>query len=80
MTSKQDTWRELASKELKGRSPEDLTWHTLEGIPVRPLYTEEDLADLPHLGTLPGTTWKHSASAAMWVLPTSQQSMPASRR
>ena len=55
MTSKQDTWRELASKELKGRSPEDLTWHTLEGIPVRPLYTEEDLADLPHLGTLPGT-------------------------
>ncbi|MFU8835061.1 MAG: methylmalonyl-CoA mutase [Roseovarius sp.] len=55
MTSKHDIWRELAAKEMKGRSPDDLTWHTLEGIPVRPLYTEEDVADLPHMGTLPGT-------------------------
>jgi methylmalonyl-CoA mutase len=54
MTSKHDIWRELATKEMKGRSPDDLTWHTLEGIPVRPLYTEEDVADLPHMGTLPG--------------------------
>jgi methylmalonyl-CoA mutase len=54
MTSKQDTWRELASKELKGRAPEDLTWHTLEGIAVRPLYTEEDVEGLPHMGSLPG--------------------------
>ena len=54
MTSKYDTWRELAAKELKGRSPDDLVWHTLEGIPVRPLHTEEDVADLPHIGSLPG--------------------------
>jgi methylmalonyl-CoA mutase len=54
MTSKHDIWRDLATKEMKGRSPDDLTWHTLEGIPVRPLYTEEDVADLPHMGTLPG--------------------------
>jgi methylmalonyl-CoA mutase len=54
MTSKRDTWRELATKEMKGRAPDDLTWHTLEGIPVRPLYTEDDVAELPHMGTLPG--------------------------
>jgi len=52
--SKKDTWRELAEKELRGRPLDDLTWQTLEGIPVEPLYTEEDVAGLPHLGTLPG--------------------------
>ncbi|MBC7133541.1 MAG: methylmalonyl-CoA mutase [Roseovarius sp.] len=54
MTSKHDIWRELARKELRGRAPEDLTWHTLEGIAVRPLYLEEDVEGLPHLGSLPG--------------------------
>jgi len=32
-------WQELAEKEVKGR---DLTWHTPEGIAVKPLYTAED--------------------------------------
>ena len=54
MGSKRDDWRELAEKELRGRPLEDLTWHTLEGIPVQPLYTEEDLEGLSHLGTIPG--------------------------
>jgi methylmalonyl-CoA mutase len=36
-------WAALAAKEVKGR---DLTWHTPEGIPVKPLYTQEDAADL----------------------------------
>ena len=36
-------WQERASKEVKGR---DLTWHTPEGIAVKPLYTSEDIADL----------------------------------
>jgi methylmalonyl-CoA mutase len=36
-------WRELASKELKGRELDDLTWKTPEGIDVKPLYTAEDL-------------------------------------
>ncbi|WP_372892695.1 methylmalonyl-CoA mutase [Rhodosalinus sp.] len=54
MTSKFETWRKLAEKELKGRDPAELTWDTLEGIPVKPLYTEEDLAELDHLGSLPG--------------------------
>ncbi|MFP4404355.1 methylmalonyl-CoA mutase [Rhodosalinus sp.] len=54
MTAKTETWRKLAEKELKGRDPSELTWDTLEGIPVKPLYTEEDVADLDHLGSVPG--------------------------
>ena len=38
-----DDWKPLADKEVKGR---DLTWHTPEGIEVKPLYTSEDAADL----------------------------------
>ncbi|NBT30398.1 MAG: methylmalonyl-CoA mutase [Rhodobacteraceae bacterium] len=49
-----EVWREIAQKELKGRDPESLTWETLEGIAVKPLYTEDDIKDLPHLGTVPG--------------------------
>ncbi|OUD09211.1 methylmalonyl-CoA mutase [Marivivens niveibacter] len=49
-----DIWSELAAKELRGRSVEDLEWTTLEGIKVKPLYTEEDTEGLPHLGTVPG--------------------------
>jgi methylmalonyl-CoA mutase len=47
-------WRSLAEKELRGRDPDSLTWETLEGILVKPLYTAEDTADLPHMGSLPG--------------------------
>ena len=54
MTAKKDDWRQLAEKELRGRPLDDLTWHTLEGIDVQPLYTADDTADLPHMGTLPG--------------------------
>ncbi|MBC9245589.1 methylmalonyl-CoA mutase [Paracoccus sp. 11-3] len=49
-----DEWRKLAEKELKGRDPDSLTWDTLEGIPVKPLYTAEDTDGLDHLGSLPG--------------------------
>jgi len=54
MTDAQKAWAALAAKELKGGSPDSLTWHTLEGIPVKPLYTAEDVAGLAHLGSLPG--------------------------
>ena len=47
-------WEELARKELRGRALEDLTWHTPEGIEVKPLYDAPDLDGLEHLGTLPG--------------------------
>jgi methylmalonyl-CoA mutase len=36
-------WDAAAAKEVKGK---DLSWHTAEGIPVQPLYTEEDAAGL----------------------------------
>ena len=54
MTDARKTWVTLAAKELKGRDPEALTWATLEGIAVKPLYTAEDTADLPHMGGVPG--------------------------
>ncbi len=36
-----ESWQALAEKEVKGK---DLTWHTPEGIEVKPLYTGEDIA------------------------------------
>jgi len=36
-------WTEAARKQLKGKDPAKLVWHTAEGIPVKPLYTKEDL-------------------------------------
>ncbi|MEO9463842.1 MAG: methylmalonyl-CoA mutase family protein, partial [Marinomonas sp.] len=47
-------WTELAEKELRGRPLDDLTWNTLEGIDVKPLYTEADTDGLPHMGSMPG--------------------------
>ncbi|MGH1577553.1 methylmalonyl-CoA mutase [Planktotalea sp.] len=52
--TKDTDWRALAEKELRGRPVDDLTWNTLEGIDVKPLYTAEDTADLPHMGGIPG--------------------------
>ncbi|WP_284164472.1 methylmalonyl-CoA mutase [Frigidibacter sp. SD6-1] len=54
MADRMDDWRGLVTKELKGRTPEDLTWETLEGIAVKPLYTEADSKGLAHMGSLPG--------------------------
>ena len=53
MSDKKD-WEALAEKELRGRPLEDLTWDTLEGIAVQPLYTAEDTDGLPHMGGMPG--------------------------
>jgi methylmalonyl-CoA mutase len=54
MGSKNDEWRARAEKELRGRTLEDLNWQTLEGITVKPLYTEDDMEGLDHLGSRPG--------------------------
>ena len=37
-----EDWKAAAAKEVKGK---DLTWHTAEGIDVKPLYTAEDAGD-----------------------------------
>jgi len=49
-----DDWRALASQDLKGTDPDSLVWDTPEGIAVKPLYTDEDLEGVEHLGGLPG--------------------------
>ncbi|MEL6996888.1 MAG: methylmalonyl-CoA mutase [Pseudomonadota bacterium] len=54
MTDKIETWKALAEKELRGRPISDLTWETPEGIAVKPVYTEDDLQGVDHLGTVPG--------------------------
>ncbi|WRH64276.1 MAG: methylmalonyl-CoA mutase [Fuscovulum sp.] len=54
MTEDLSKWRALAAKELKGADPDSLTWQTLEGIAVKPLYTQADVAGLPQMGELPG--------------------------
>mgnify|MGYP001089993866 CR=1 FL=1 len=52
--SDKKTWEEIAKKELRGKPLEALTWDTLEGIAVQPLYTAEDTDGLPHMGGIPG--------------------------
>ncbi len=47
-------WIELATKQLKGKSPDSLNWMTPEGILVKPLYTAEDLEAMEHVNTYPG--------------------------
>ncbi|MEP6020812.1 MAG: methylmalonyl-CoA mutase [Paracoccaceae bacterium] len=54
MTDDSKKWRSLAESELRGRPIDDLNWNTLEGIKVKPLYTQEDANRLDHLGTVPG--------------------------
>jgi methylmalonyl-CoA mutase len=36
-------WGALVEKQSKGLKPDDFTWHTPEGIPLKTLYTAEDL-------------------------------------
>jgi len=47
-------WEKLASKQLKGKSADSLTWQTAEDIAVKPLYTAQDTAGLEYTDTMPG--------------------------
>ncbi len=46
-------WTEKAKKQMKGRDPDGLVWHTAEGVAIKPLYTAADVANLK-LDDLPG--------------------------
>ena len=48
------SWTERATAELRGKPLDALTWQTLEGIAVKPMYDASDLEGLSHLGDLPG--------------------------
>ncbi|MBU3070416.1 methylmalonyl-CoA mutase [Aestuariicella sp. G3-2] len=47
-------WEALATKQTKGLSPAELTWHTPEGIDIKPLYTKADVENLEFTDTFPG--------------------------
>ena len=47
-------WEALAEKELRGKPLDSLTRMTPEGIPIKPLYTAEDLEGIEFNNTLPG--------------------------
>jgi methylmalonyl-CoA mutase len=46
-------WEEAIERQA-GVLPEDLVWNTMEQIPVKPLYTDQDLIDTQHLGYTAG--------------------------
>jgi len=52
--SRYQQWVELASKQLQGRHPDELTWESPEGIAIKPLYAQADIKGLPSVGSLPG--------------------------
>ena len=47
-------WKDAARAEMKGDSAGERVWVSPEGIPVKALYTAEDLENLEHVDTLPG--------------------------
>jgi len=50
-----EEWEALATKQMRGKTPADLTWDTAEGIDVKCLYTAEDLEGVEYTNSLPGT-------------------------
>ncbi|MBI2308089.1 MAG: methylmalonyl-CoA mutase [Rhodocyclales bacterium] len=53
-SSNLDAWQKAAAKSAPGGDVDNLNWITPEGIAVKPLYTKQDVADLPYADTLPG--------------------------
>ena len=47
-------WEKAAAKSAPGGDVNALHWHTPDGITVKPLYTADDVKDLPYTNTLPG--------------------------
>ncbi|MBK9247359.1 MAG: methylmalonyl-CoA mutase [Ignavibacteria bacterium] len=53
MTTRSE-WLAQATKELKTKSVESLTWESPEGIPIYPLYSAEDLEKIEYQESFPG--------------------------
>ncbi|MBT5093288.1 MAG: methylmalonyl-CoA mutase [Halobacteriovoraceae bacterium] len=48
-------WSSLATKESKGKTPEEMVWNSPEGIAVKPLYTADDVTHQANPGIEPFT-------------------------
>ena len=46
-----EEWQALAIKQMKGLTPEEMEWHTPEGVPIKVLYTQDDVKDLKYANT-----------------------------
>jgi methylmalonyl-CoA mutase len=53
-TSSLVDWEKAATKSAPHGDLNALNWHTPDGIAVKPLYTAEDVKNLPHTNTMPG--------------------------
>ncbi len=49
-----ERWASSAAKSAPGGDLSALNWHTPDGFDVKPLYTADDIKDLPYTHTLPG--------------------------
>ena len=50
-----EEWKAKITADLKGADfDKKLVWRTNEGFNVQPFYRREDIANLPHIGSLPG--------------------------
>ncbi|HAL36684.1 MAG TPA: methylmalonyl-CoA mutase, partial [Polaromonas sp.] len=49
-----EAWAKSAAKSAPGGDVNVLNWQTPDGISVKPLYTAEDIQNLPYTNTLPG--------------------------
>ena len=47
-------WQKSAAKSAPAGDVDALSWRTPDGITVKPLYTADDVKDLPYTNTLPG--------------------------
>ena len=54
MATGYEQWLEMASKQMKGKSPDTLNWKSPEGITVKCMYHEDDLKGLESLSMFPG--------------------------
>ena len=49
-----EDWKQLAEKQLKGKSADSLNTETPEGISLKALYTKKDTQDLKNVDSMPG--------------------------
>ncbi|MGI6655398.1 MAG: methylmalonyl-CoA mutase [Desulfobulbus sp.] len=54
MASNYEKWVEVATKQMKGKTPDQMAWKAPEGITIKPLFYEEDSKGLTGVGTFPG--------------------------